>query len=81
MQKHDITGWRDWLADGETALATGDVERSIALLGAVRDVLRAQAGEAALAELPPEERDDLVRLALRLLRAWRVAVRHAVLRN
>jgi hypothetical protein len=81
MTKHEITGWRAWLADGEVALAGGDVERSILLLGAVRDGLRAKAGEDELAQLPPGERDEVVRLALRLLRAWRVAVRHAALRN
>ncbi len=81
MDDYEISGWSDWLADGEVALASGDVERSIALLAAVREVLRVHAGEDELADLPSGQRHEVVRIALRLLRAWRVASTQACLRN
>ncbi len=81
MDNHEISGWSDWLTDGEVALAVGDVERSIVLLAAVRDGLRQRAGEDDIAALAADQREQVVRLALRLLRAWRVASSQATLRN
>ncbi len=81
MDDHEISGWSDWLADGEVALAVGDLERSIMLLAAVRDGLRLRAGEDDIAALASHQRERVVRLALRLLRAWRVASTQATLRN
>ncbi|HYE05814.1 MAG TPA: hypothetical protein VEL07_09890 [Planctomycetota bacterium] len=81
MDDHEISGWSDWLTDGEVALALGDVDRSIMLLAAVRDGLRQSAGEDDIAALAADQREQVVRLALRLLRAWRVASGQAALRN